>query len=65
VVRTLDSGGSSTCSARRRGPDLDVAGKTKELRGSLDATVGGSKGSHRRGSKHLGETHYVDVESMI
>ena len=64
VVRTLNASSSSTCSARRRRPDLDVARKAEELRGSLDTTMGGNKGSHRRGSKHLGETHYV-VESMI
>lgn len=66
VVRTLNSSGSSsTCSARRRSPDLDVARKAEELRGSLNTTVGGNEGSHRRGSKHLGETHYVGGESVI
>lgn len=60
VVRTLSSRGAS--STRRGRPDLDVAGQAKELRGSLNATMGSSKGCHGRGSEDFEETHYYVVQ---
>lgn len=62
VVRTLSG---STSSARSRIPNFDVVGKTKELRGSLNASMSGDKGCHQRDSEHLGETHCFELESMI
>lgn len=69
VVRALGSRGRSsrsTSSTWGRGPDLYVARQTKELGGSLNATVGGNKRGHRRGSEYFGETHYkYDVTLLL